>query len=407
MSEHHGSNTDKAEHFETRAVRNRMTPGSQREHSSALYMTSSFLFEDAEQARSLFAGESEGNIYSRYSNPNTDELIGKLSDLEGLPDGLALASGMAAMFAAFMGILESGDHIVASRSIFGSTHQILTQLLPRWNISHSYVDIGAESYRDDPESAWLQAIRPNTKMIFCETPSNPGLDIIDLEMLGRVARQADLLFAVDNCFATPYVQTPGSFGANLVAHSTTKFIDGQGRTIGGALLGDEQTIDRIRFFARHSGPSMSPFNAWILAKSLETLGPRMDRHCANAAALADVLADHPKVGSVKYPFRDEHPGREIAKKQMKNGGALVSFELNGGLPAGRAFLDRLKMISLSANLGDSRSIATHPASTTHSKLAQEERLQVGISDGFVRISAGLEHIDDICADVIQALDGIA
>jgi O-succinylhomoserine sulfhydrylase len=392
------------QHFETRAIRMQMPRKNMKEHSAPIYMTSSFVFDDAEDARALFAEERQGNIYSRYSNPNTDEFIAKLASLEGCDDGLALASGMSAMFVSMLAFLDAGDHLVASRSVFGSTHQIITSILPRWNIEYSYVDIISDEYRENPRLAWERAIRPNTKMIFCETPSNPALDIIDLEMLGSVAREAGVLLNVDNCFATPYVQNPSDFGARLVGHSATKFIDGQGRAIGGALVGDEESIGRARFFARHSGPSMSPFNGWLLSKSLETLAVRMDRHCDNAETLAAALSGHPAVTAVKYPHHPAHPQYELAKKQMRRGGALVSLELKGGIDAGRRFLDSLQMVSLSANLGDSRTIATHPASTTHSKLSREDRMAVGISDGFVRISVGLEHAEDIVADIIRALD---
>jgi O-succinylhomoserine sulfhydrylase len=398
------SDAGKPRAFETEAIRKQMPRQNMKEHSAPIYMTSSFVFDDAEDARALFAEERQGNIYSRYSNPNTDEFIDKLAGMEHCDEGLALASGMSAMFVSMLAFLNAGDHLVASRSVFGSTHQIITGILPRWNIEYSYVDIISEEYRRDPRGAWERAIRPNTKMIFCETPSNPTLDIIDLEMLGSIARDAGVLFNVDNCFATPYLQNPADYGANLVGHSATKFIDGQGRAIGGALLGDAESMAKARFFARHSGPSMSPFNGWLLSKSLETLAVRMDRHCDNAERLADELAGHPAVSSVKYPHRGDHPHYQLAKKQMRRGGALVSLELKGGIDAGRRFLDALEMVSLSANLGDSRTIATHPASTTHSKLSREDRLAVGITDGFVRISVGLEHAGDIIADIARALD---
>lgn len=374
------------------------------EHSSPIYMTSSFTFESAEEARDLFAGESRGNIYSRYSNPNTDEFIHKMMVLEHCEDGVPLASGMSAMFVSILAHLNSGDHLVASRSIFGSTHQIITQILPRWGIEYSYVDIGSEEYREHPRKAWEDAIRSNTKMLFCETPSNPGLDIIDLEMLGDVCREQEILFNVDNCFATPYFQNPADFGAHIVGHSATKFIDGQGRSLGGALVGSREAIEPIRFFARHSGPALSPFNAWILSKSLETLGLRMERHADNAVNIVEFLKTRPEISWVKYPHDPDHPGYHTALKQMRRGGAMVSFELKQGLEAGISFLNNLKMISLTANLGDSRSIATHPASTTHSKLSVEDRSAVGISDGFVRISAGLEDAADIIQDIQQALE---
>jgi O-succinylhomoserine sulfhydrylase len=384
-------------HFETDAIRAQHERTAFREHSVPLYLTSSFVFDEAEQARALFADEVAGNIYTRYSNPNTTEFIQKLCLLEGAEDGIATASGMAAMYCSMAALLKAGDHVLASRSVFGSTHQILNTLFPRFNISHTYVDV------KDPAS-WEKKIQPNTKMIFVETPSNPALDIIDLEWLGALAHKHQLILNVDNCFATPYLQNPIPWGAHLVTHSATKFMDGQGRVIGGAIVGKKELIKEIRFFARHTGPSMSPFNAWVLSKSLETLAVRMDRHCAHALLLAQHLEKHPHVAYVKYPFLDSHPQQAIARKQMKLGGGLVSFELKGGIDKGRSFLDSLKMISHSANLGDTRTIAIHPASTTHSKLTDAERAAVGITPGLIRISAGLENIQDILADVTQAME---
>ena len=382
--------------FETNAIRTQTERSAQREHSVPIYATSSFVFNDAEQARALFANEEEGNIYTRFSNPNNDEFIEKLCLLEGTEDGMAMASGMAAMFVSMAAFLNQGDHLLICRSVFGSTHQITTQLLPRWGITHTYVDI------HKPE-AWKAEISENTRMIFLETPSNPGLDVIDLEAVGLLAKKHNLLFNVDNCFATPYLQNPSRFGADIITHSATKFIDGQGRVIGGAVLGSKDCIDKVRFFARHTGPAMSPFNSWILSKSLETLAVRMEKHCENALLLAKHLENHKEVQSVRYPFLETHPNYAIAIKQMKLGGALVSFELQGGMEQGRRFLNALNMISFSANLGDTRSIATHPASTTHSKLSVEERAIVGITDGLIRVSVGLEHINDIVADIDQAI----
>lgn len=383
--------------FETNAIRAQSERTSNREHSVPLYLTSSFVFEDAEQARALFADEIPGNIYTRFSNPNNTEFIQKLCLLEGTEDGIATASGMAAMYISMASLLRSGDHVLASRSVFGSTHQILNTIFPRFNISYTYADIA------DPAS-WESKIQPNTKMIFVETPSNPALDIIDLEWLGKLANKHKLILNVDNCFATPYLQNPAKWGAHLVTHSATKFIDGQGRVIGGAVLGNKELIKEVRFFARHTGPSMSPFNAWILSKSLETLAVRMERHCQNALELANYLQSHAEVVKVKYPFLPSHPQYELAKKQMKLGGGVVTFEIKGGIDRGRKFLNSLKMLSHSANLGDTRSIATHPASTTHSKLSEEERLAVGILPGLVRISVGLENIHDILADIEQAIN---
>ncbi len=382
--------------FETKAIRHQVERTQQREHSVPIFATSSYMFEDAEHARALFAKEVEGNVYSRYSNPNNDEFVEKLCLLEGAEAGISTASGMAAMFVSIASFLNQGDHIVACRSVFGSTHQILTQLLPRWGITHSYVDV-------HDLDGWEKAITPKTKMFFFETPSNPALDLLDIEKISKIAKAHNILVNVDNCFATPYLQNPIQWGVDIVTHSATKYIDGQGRVLGGAILGRKELIDEVMFMGRHTGPAMSPFNGWILSKSLETLAVRMDRHCSNALELANFLSDHEQIKMVKYPFLESHPQHALAKKQMHQGGGIVTFEVKGGLEQGRKFLDSLEMISLSANLGDTRSIATHPASTTHSKLSDEERETVGITPGLVRISTGLENIKDIIEDIDRAL----
>ncbi len=383
-------------HFETKAVRTQAKKSTNREHSVPVYLTSSFVFDNAEQGRALFADEVEGNIYSRFSNPNTSEFIEKMAALEHCEDGFAFATGMAAIFVGFGALLQSGDHVVACRSIFGSSHQLLTKVLAKWGITHTYVDASA------PEQ-WEKAIQKNTKMIFIETPSNPGLELIDLEWLGNLKRKHNLILNVDNCFATPYLQTPADFGADLVIHSATKFIDGQGRVLGGVITGTKELIKEVRFFSRHTGPAMSPFNAWLLSKSLETLAVRMDRHCSNAFALAQYLEKHSEIESVKYPYLPSHPQYALAKKQMKQGGGVVTFAVKGGFERAKRFIDAIQMLSSTANLGDARTTVTHPASTTHSKLTDEERAKVGITSGLIRVSAGLEHIDDIIADIDQAL----
>tara|TARA_R110002096_G_scaffold170131_2_gene342187 strand:- start:13315 stop:14493 length:1179 start_codon:yes stop_codon:yes gene_type:complete len=382
--------------FETKAIRHQSERTAQQEHSVPIYATSSFTFDDAEHARALFSDEVKGNIYSRYSNPNTDEFVQKLCLLEGAEAGISTASGMAAMFVSIASFLEQGDHIVACRSIFGSTHQILTKLLPKWGISHTYVDI-------DDEEGWEKAITPKTKMFFLETPSNPALDLINIRKISDIAKAHNIIVNVDNCFATPYLQNPIALGADIVTHSATKFIDGQGRTIGGAILGSEELIKEVMFMGRHTGPALSPFNGWILSKSLETLAVRMDRHCSNALELAHFLEQHNEVAIVKYPYLESHPQHELAKQQMSQGGGIVTFEVKGGIEQGRKFLNTLEMLSLTANLGDSRSIATHPASTTHSKLSEVERETVGILPGLIRISVGLENVADIISDIDQAL----
>ncbi|HEY9560334.1 MAG TPA: aminotransferase class I/II-fold pyridoxal phosphate-dependent enzyme [Anseongella sp.] len=382
---------------QSKLVRIQAARSANREHSVPLYLTSSFIFDDAEQGRALFAEEEEGNIYSRYSNPNTSEFIEKIRALEGAEAGLAFSSGMAAVFASFAGLLSSGDHVVSCRSIFGSTHQLLTRLFPRWGITHTYVDASR------PED-WESAIRENTKMIFLETPSNPGLELIDLEWVGKLARKHDLILNVDNCFATPYLQKPIQYGADLVSHSATKYMDGQGRVLGGIVVGRKDLMDQLMFFIRNTGPAMSPFNAWTVSKSLETLGVRMDRHCSSALKIAEMLEGHPEVESVRYPFLPSHPQYELAKRQMSQGGGVVTFVVKGGYDRARRFLDALQMILLTSNLGDTRTIATHPASTTHSKLTAEERAAIAIEEGSIRISVGLEDIEDILADLSGALE---
>lgn len=381
---------------ETDAIRAGVEASQQREHATALYLTSSFTFHDAEQARALFAREQEGNIYSRFTNPNTAEFAEKMCRLEGAEAGVATASGMAAVFSTFGALLSAGDHILASRHLFGSTHKLLTQVFPRWGISSTYADLGS------PE-AWDELVRPETKLCFIETPSNPTLDLIDLEWLGAFCRRHELLFVVDNVFATPIIQRPIDYGADLVIHSATKYIDGQGRGVGGVIVGLEEVVDEIKAFTRHSGPALSPFNAWMFSKSLETLAVRMRQHSENALALSEWLEGHQAVEFVRYPHLPSHPQHELARRQMRWGGGIVTFVVKGGIERGRRFLDALEMCSLTANLGDTRTIATHPASTTHSKLSEEERRAVGILPGLVRISVGLEHVDDIRADIEQAL----
>lgn len=386
----------KKQHFETEAIRTQTPTTAEKEHSTPLYMTSSFTFDSAEHARAMFANEIEGNVYSRYSNPNTDEFISKMCKLEGAESGVATASGMAGVFGCLAGILNQGDHVLASRSLFGSSHQILSQILPRWGITFTYADT------TNTES-WQALVKSNTRMLFLETPSNPGLDLIDLEWAGNFCKENNLIMVVDNCFATPYLQTPISYGADLVQHSATKFIDGQGRAIGGVIVGNQKYMEQIQFFARHTGPALSPFNAWLFSKSLETLAIRMERHCDNAERLAELLSNHIKVNFVKYPHHKDHPQYDLAMRQMKRGGGVVCFEIRGGYDNAKQFIDKIEMLSRSANLGDTRTIVTHPASTTHSKLTEDERIAVGISPGLIRIAVGLEHSDDILNDVEQAL----
>ena len=388
-----------SKHFETNAIRHQLERTQHMEHSVPLYLTSGFVFEDSEEMRAAFAEEKQRDLYSRYSNPNTNELIQKMCVLEGAEDGFAFASGMAAVYSTFAALLDAGDHIVSARSVFGATHGLFTKYFPKWNIETSYFNV------NEPERV-ESLIQSNTKFIYAETPTNPGVDVLDLEYLSAIAKKHGILLIIDNCFATPYVQKPLEFGADLVIHSATKMIDGQGRVLGGITVGSKELIREIYLFSRLTGPSLSPFNAWVLSKSLETLAIRAERHCDNALQLAEYLEQHPKVRWVKYPFLPSHPQYEVAKKQMKKGGSIVAFEVEGEVQGGKTFFDSIRMCSLSANLGDSRTIVTHPASTTHAKLEQEDKAVVGITDGMVRCSVGLEHIEDIITDIEQALDKI-
>ncbi len=385
-----------SKHFETQAIRNQTERTEFSEHSTPLYLTSSFVFDDAEDMRASFAEEKEKNLYSRFSNPNTTEFVDKIVAMEGAEAGYAFATGMAAIFSTFGALLNAGDHIVSCRSVFGSTHTLFTKYLPKWNIETSYFKVNEV---DRVESL----IQPNTKILYAESPTNPAVDILDLETLGKLAKKHKLLLVIDNCFATPYLQNPIKFGADIVIHSATKLIDGQGRVLGGVAVGKGDLIREIYLFSRNTGPAMSPFNAWVLSKSLETLAVRVDKHCENALKIAEFLEQNQSVNWVKYPFLKSHPQYEIAKKQMKLGGNIVAFEIKGGVEAGKSFLNAIKMCSLSANLGDTRTIVTHPASTTHSKLSETDRLEVSITDGLVRVSVGLENVDDIIKDLNQAL----
>lgn len=384
-------------HPQTQAIRLQRKRTNELEHSTPLFLTSSFVYESAENMAAAFTDDSlEVNIYSRFSNPTVDEFVGKVCAMEGAEDGVATGTGMAAIFSTFMTFLGQGDHILSASAVFGSTHTIFTKYMPKWGISYSYFDMSK------PET--IEAlIQSNTKMLYVETPSNPGLDIIDLAFLGEICRKHGILYVVDNCFATPAVQRPIEFGADLVIHSATKFMDGQGRVLGGVVVGREDLIHELYLMVRNTGPSMSPFNAWVLTKSLETLYLRMDKHAENALAVAKALENHPQLSFVKYPYLPSHPHYDIARKQMSNGGGILTFELKGGLDAGRSFLNALKMISMTNNLGDSRTIASHPASTTHSKLSSAEQLAVGITPGLVRVSIGLEYYQDIIDDIVQAL----
>ncbi|MFY8026186.1 MAG: trans-sulfuration enzyme family protein [Sediminibacterium sp.] len=383
---------------QTQAIRIQTERTQEMEHSTPLFLTSSFCFDNAEEMRAAFADESDDNIYSRFSNPSVQEFVDKLVALEGAEAGYATASGMSAVFGSFMALLKQGDRLLSCNSIFGSTHTVIAKYLPKYGIEYGY--IGANATAEE----WEAAITPNTKMIYLETPTNPGLEVLDLAMIGNLAKKYQIILNVDNCFATPVNQQPIVFGADLVVHSATKWLDGQGRVLGGAVVGRKDLIKEIYLFCRSTGPALSPFNAWVLSKSLETLDVRMERHASNALFIAQALENHNAIATLKYPFLPSHPHYSIATKQMQNGGGIVCFDLKGGIEAGRTFLDKLKMLSLTANLGDTRSIASHPASTTHAKLTEGERQAVNITPGLIRISVGLENKEDILADILQALD---
>jgi O-succinylhomoserine sulfhydrylase len=382
--------------FETQAIRTHIDRTQYQEHSTPLFLSSSFVFEDAEDMRASFTEEKVRNIYSRFYKPNTTAFWDNVCAMEGAEAGYAFATGMAAIYSTFAALLSSGDHIVSAGSVFGSTHALFMTYFPKWNITTSYFDI------NQPETI-ESFIQPNSKILYVETPTNPGVDVIDLELLGNIAKKHNLILVVDNCFATPYIQQPIKYGAHIVVHSATKLMDGQGRVLGGVAVGQADLIRQIYLFSRNTGPAMSPFNAWVLSKSMETLALRVERHCENAIKVAEFLENHPNVNSVKYPFLKSHPKYEVAKKQMLLGGNIIAFEIKGGIEAGRAFLDKIKLCSLSANIGDAKTIVTHPASTTHSKLSIEEKLAVGITEGLVRVSVGLETVKDVIADLEQAL----
>lgn len=383
-------------HFETKAIRAQLERSENNEHSVPLYLTSSFVFDTAEDMRAAFNEETDAHIYSRYTNPNNSEFVNKVCLLEGAEAGVAMASGMAAIYTTFMALLKSGDHVVSCSSVFGATHALFTKYFPKLNITHSYFNI---KNPNDIE----KLIKPETRFIYLETPTNPAIELIDLEFVASIAKKHKALLIVDNCFASPYLQQPIKWGADLVVHSATKYMDGQGRVLGGVVVGKADLVKEIYLYGRLTGPSLSPFNAWVLSKSLETLALRMERHCENALHVAEALEKNPALENVSYPFLKSHPHHHIAKKQMKLGGGIITITVKGGYEAAKKFLDKLQMIKISPNLGDARSIATHPASSTHCKLSEDERLSVGITPGLIRISIGLENKEDILNDIQQAL----
>jgi O-succinylhomoserine sulfhydrylase len=382
---------------QTSSVRIQQKRSSSQEHSVPVYLTSSFVFESAEQMKEAFDETITHDIYSRYSNPNVNEFVEKVCVLEGAEAGYAMASGMGGIFSTFAALLSSGDEVLSIRSVFGATHTLFTKILPKWNIKTNYVSC-------TNVSEWEKTVTANTKLFYIETPTNPGLELVDLKEAAAFCKKHKLLLVVDNCFATPVLQRPIEYGADIVIHSATKYFDGQGRVLGGVAVGKKDLIQQIYLFCRSTGPSMSPFNAWVLSKSLETLKLRVEKHCDNALAVAELMGKNPEVQKVSYPFLKSHPQFAVAKAQMSGGGGIVTFELTGGYERAVKFLNTLKMISISANLGDTRSIVTHPASSTHSKLTEEERLAVNISQSLIRCSVGLEEVEDVYGDIAQAIE---
>jgi O-succinylhomoserine sulfhydrylase len=381
----------------TLAVRAGQMRSAFQETAEALFLTSGFAYEAPEEAEARFKGEADGFVYSRYSNPTVSMFEGRIAALEGAPCARATASGMAAVTTAFLCALRTGDHVVAAKAMFGACRYVIEDVLPRYGMSCTLVD-GADL------SQWESAIRPNTKMLFLETPANPTLAIVDLKAVAQIATKAGARLIVDNAFATPALQRPMEFGAHIVVHSSTKYIDGQGRVLGGVILCDEEFLKQhLQTFYRNTGPAMSPFNAWVHLKSLETLDLRMRAHCENAGVVADCLAKQKKVARVLYPFRPDHPQQNLARAQMEGGGGVVTFEVAGGKPAAFRMASALKLIDISNNLGDAKSLITHPATTTHQRLSPEARLGLGVTEGMLRLSVGLEDPADICEDLVQAL----
>ena len=363
-----------------------------RENSEAIFLTSSFVYDSAAQAAARFSGQEPGNIYSRFTNPTVTVFQDKLAALEGAEFCVATSSGMSAILACVMGLCSAGDHVVASRSIFGTSVQLFSNILQRWGLQTTFVSL------TEPEQ-WREAVRPNTKLFFVETPSNPLTEVCDIRALADIAHEAGALLVVDNCFCTPILQKPLELGADIIVHSATKYIDGQGRCLGGAVLGQKSVLEPVYGFLRTAGPTLSAFNAWVFLKGLETLHVRMEAHARNALALAQWLEEQPGVARVFYPGLASHPQHALAMKQQKSGGAIVTFEVKGGKDAAWRTIDATRMISITANLGDAKSTITHPATTTHSRVSAEARAAAGISDGLIRVAVGLEHIDDLKADL--------
>jgi O-succinylhomoserine sulfhydrylase len=384
----------------TLAVRGGQTRSQFQETSEALFLTSGYAYEAAEEAEARFKGEAAGYQYTRFGNPTVSMFEARMAALEGAPVARATASGMAAVTATFLCALKSGDHVVGARAMFGACRYVIEEILPRFGITNTLVD-------GHDVDQWAAAMTPSTKMLFCETPANPTLAIVDMKAVAKIADKAGARLIVDNAFASPALQRPFESGAHIVVHSSTKYIDGQGRALGGVILCREDFLkDHLQIFLRNTGPSMSPFNAWVHLKSLETLDLRMKAHCENAGAVADFLAAQKKVSRVLYPFRADHPQHVLARAQMSGGGGVVTFEVDGGKAAAFRLLNALELIDISNNLGDTKSLITHPATTTHQRLKPAARAELGVTDSMLRMSVGLEDAEDLCADLEQALKAI-
>lgn len=397
MSEYKNKTLPKTARLETQMVRGGTLRSNFGETSEAVFLNSGFCYNSAETAESRFNGEAPGFVYSRYVNPTLKMLEDRLALLEGSEAACVMASGMAAVFASIMCQIKAGDHFIASKVLFGSCFHIATKILPNFGIEVSLID-------GTSQDEWRKAFKKNTKVVFIETPANPNLEIIDIKFVADLCKQHGVQLIVDNIFASPYAQKPLELGADIVVYSTTKHMDGQGRTLGGCVLGREQFIKEILLpFHRHTGPALSPFNAWIIYKSLETFPLRIERHCDNAKKLAEFLENHPRIKKVLYPTLKSHPQYEVARKQMKHGGALIAFEVEGSKKDVFNFMNKLQVIDISNNLGDAKSLITHPATTTHSNIAAEDRLKIGITENMCRLSVGLEHVDDLIDDLTQAL----
>jgi O-succinylhomoserine sulfhydrylase len=381
----------------TIAVRGGQTRTPFQETAEALFLTSGYAYEDAEEAEARFKGQADGYQYSRFGNPTVTMFEQRMAALEGSPIARATASGMAAVTATFLCALRTGDHVVAAKAMFGACRYVIEEILPRFAITHTLVD-------GEDIDQWQAAMTPKTKMLFLETPANPTLAIVDLKAVAKIAERSGARMVVDNAFATPALQRPFEFGAHIVVHSSTKYIDGQGRALGGVILCKEDFLkDHLQIFLRNTGPSMSPFNAWVHLKSLETLELRMREHCGNAAKVADFLAKERKITRVLYPFRPDHPQHNLARAQMEGGGGVVTFEVEGGKKTAFALANALKLIDISNNLGDTKSLVTHPATTTHQRLSPDARAALGVTEGMMRLSVGLEDPLDLCEDLAQAL----